>query len=248
MPSFLFNFSEQVQYLKNLPTINFHKWAAKALREEITTPIALHGDGDASSLFLDLYRYSESKEFQERIGSVILSMMNSWHETLGFDYINKLIYIAGNIGLRDCYRRFIEWLEEGSLKGKPGLKERTFFKEDAHMNCWQAIGGCSNNECSWLPGLALRDIEDERYFFICYKVLYERRIQYLVHFFPRFLKLCMKSRDPFVQFNNAFHHINKNFGKKFFQKFQRSIFPRLTKSEREFFSSALIRVRYPLNA
>lgn len=242
MPKFISGRQEEIEYLNNLPEEQLSVWVKRVLAEGDTSPIWLYGQTEPSEFLTDL---GLIPPINEKIRKTITGLVSSWDNSQGTAYLSELLYQVGMLNIIDAHPRIIVWLEIENLKGLPGLAARSFFKEDAHAVCWKTIGHY-HLQYPELQNLALRDIADDRYFLICYRILREENIDYLIRFFPDFIKICMKSDNPLTKFNNEFYDINKDFGPEFFKRFPEEILPRLTKEEKEFFEDVITKVRYEL--
>ena len=242
MPKFISDNKEGIEYLNNLTPEQLSVWAKKVLAEGRTSPIMLSGHTEPDEFLLNLGRDSS---IGEKIKKTIFGLVSSWDNTQGTAYLSELLYQAGMLNITEAHPSIINWLQNESLKGSHGLSARSFFKEDAHMGCWQTIGHY-HSQYPILRELALRDIADDRYFLICYRILFEENIDHLIRFFSNFLRVCMRDDEPFTTFNNEFHRINENFGPEFFKRFPKEILPRLTQEEKEFFEDVITKVRYEL--
>ncbi|OGI26963.1 MAG: hypothetical protein A2359_04370 [Candidatus Moranbacteria bacterium RIFOXYB1_FULL_43_19] len=242
MPKFISGPQEEIAYLNNLTPEQLSAWAKRVLADRTTSPILLPGQTEPDEFLMDL---GLTPQIGEKIKKTVLGLVSSWENAQGTAYLSELLYQVAMLDMVEAHPFIINWLKNESLKGLPGLPARSFFHEDAHTVCWKTFGHY-HQQYPVLQELALRDIADERYLLICYRILREENTDHLIRFFPNFLRICVKKDGPFATFNNEFYDINKDFGPEFFKRFPGEILPRLAKEEKEFFEDVITKVRYEL--
>lgn len=242
MPKFISDGKEGIEYLDNLSQKRLSSWAKGTLVEGKTLPILLSGHTEPDELLLN---FGKDSILGRKIKNAVSGLVSAWDISEGTTYLSELLYLVGMLNITNVHSRIIDWIRRGNLKGLPGLAAHSFFKEDAHLGCWRSIGHYHSTHPA-LQELALRDIADDRYFLICYRILFEENIDHLIHFFPNFLRICLNGDDPLVTFNNEFHRINENFGPEFFKRFPEKILSKLEEREGQFFQDAISKVRYEL--
>jgi len=244
MPNSISGQEGEIAYINNLTAENLVAWAKRVLAEGNTSPILRDGHTEPDEILLHL---GSTAEVGEKIKEAIFILVSSWDSAQGTAYLSELLYQVGMLNITEAHPFILSWLQDESLKGTKGLKARAFFlDEDAHVSCWRTMGGC-HMQYPILETMALRDISDSRYFFVCFRVLREKNSDYLICFFPNFIRVCQKKSDPYVTFNNEFFDINKDFGPEFFRRFPEEIGRFLGKKDKKFFYEVLAKVRYELN-
>jgi len=196
----------------------------------------------------DLYNYASSfmrKRLKKCIEELIIDWQMADDCSPSHSYLYYLSLVMTKIALspegsfdKMVFNKFMRLIEGETLKG---ISRFQFDLVDLH---WDILGMlkidifrqyCANNNC--LKRICLRDLDDERYFFRCYNLLFLIDLDYAVSLFPKFVRFGMKG-DKLIALKNYFfiyRDLYKEYKKIINDRLEIEILPSLTADEMKFF-------------
>ncbi|MDD5585859.1 MAG: hypothetical protein PHY92_02745 [Alphaproteobacteria bacterium] len=213
-PQRIYEPHDQVLYLNSLGENKLREWIKNALFDKYNPICGLGRDEEIDSRILYLSRSSEP--LKKKVSKEVVALLKSSAVNVeGSQFLFRLMYLAGKLGVKESYEILLQRAEMGEYKD---VKVQNVFcyQGDLHQHCLQVLGGRAPLDDVRLLRVCLRDIKPEEntaYFGICYHILIDKfsdPAEYIKDYFPRLVDLSRSETVGRLDFCNFFHNFFDN--------------------------------------